>query len=122
MDSLKDRLPFEIEHRLLMNDGSIKWVHQHCKTEYAENGAPLRSNGTTLDITERKLAEDGLRDSEEQIRLLLDSTAEAIYGINTIGLCTFANAACLSMLGYDDISEVAGQNMHKLVHHSKPDG
>jgi len=120
--SVKNKAPYDIEHRLLMKDGSIKWVNERCETEYADDGSPLRSIGTTLDITERKLAEEALRHSEEHIRLLLDSTAEAIYGIDTHGLCTFANAACLGMLGYDDFSELIGKNMHELMHYARPDG
>jgi PAS domain S-box-containing protein len=121
-DSVKNRTPYEIEHRLLMKDGSIKWVNERCETEYADDGSPLRSIGTTLDITERKKAGEALRTSEEQIRLLLDSTAEAIYGIDTDGVCTLANAACLKMLGYDNISELTGKNIHELIHHTRPDG
>jgi PAS domain S-box-containing protein/putative nucleotidyltransferase with HDIG domain len=122
IDALRNKTPFDIEHRLLMKDGSIKWVHERGKTEYAADGRPLRSIGTTLDITERKKAEEALLDSEEQIRLLLDSTAEAIYGIDLNGSCTLANASCLSILGYDNVSELIGKDMHEQIHASRPDG
>jgi PAS domain S-box-containing protein len=59
---------------------------------------------------------------EEEIRLLLDSTAEGIYGLDQDGLCTFANPACLRMLGYDAIDDLLGQNMHNLIHHTRQDG
>jgi len=55
--SLKSGEPYEVEHRLLMADGSIKWVSERCCTEYAHEGLPLRSVGTVHDITERKHAE-----------------------------------------------------------------
>jgi len=67
----------------------------------------------------RKDAE--IRESEARFRLLLDSTAEAIYGIDAQGNCTFANPACLKMLGYD-VGEVLGKDTHALFHHSLPDG
>jgi len=63
-----------------------------------------------------------LRDSEARIRLLLDSTAEAIYGMDVEGNCTFVNPACLRALGYDDAAEMLGRNVHALIHHSHPDG
>ncbi len=58
----------------------------------------------------------------ELLSLLLDSTAEAIYGLNTEGNCTFCNSACLRLLGYEDPAELIGKNMHALMHHTRPDG
>jgi PAS domain S-box-containing protein len=60
--------------------------------------------------------------SKEQLRLLLDSTAEAIYTIDVDGVCTFCNTACLRLLSYRHDSELLGKNMHRLMHHSRPDG
>ncbi|MDT8903969.1 HD domain-containing phosphohydrolase [Anaeroselena agilis] len=57
-----------------------------------------------------------LRDSEDDIRLLLDSTAEAIYGIDLDGNCTFCNASCLRMLKYDSQEELIGKNVHNQLH------
>jgi PAS domain S-box-containing protein len=74
------------------------------------------------DITQRKLAEKALRESEERVRLLLDSTWEAIYGIDPSGTCTFCNAACLRVLGYEDPRDLLGRDMHGLIHHTRPDG
>jgi diguanylate cyclase (GGDEF)-like protein/PAS domain S-box-containing protein len=71
---------------------------------------------------ERKHAEEILRDSEEKIRLLLESTGEAIYGLDLDGNCTFANSACLKLLGYDELTELLDKNMHTLTHHTRPDG
>ncbi len=65
---------------------------------------------------------NALRDSEERVRLLLDSTAEAIYGVDTQGVCTFANPACVRMLGYVSEADLAGRHIHGLTHHSHADG
>jgi len=73
-------------------------------------------------ITERKRAEQAQRESEDKLRLLLDSTAEAIYGIDLEYRCTFCNPACLRALGYESIDEVLGKNMHDLMHHTRADG
>ena len=74
------------------------------------------------DITEHKRAEDALLESEERIRLLLYSTGEAIYGVDLQGNCTFCNPACAWLVGYDDPEELLGQNMHDLIHHTRPNG
>lgn len=63
-----------------------------------------------------------LKANEQQIRLLLNSTAEGIYGIDNNGLCTFINKSALDVLGYDKMENLKGKNMHDLVHHSKADG
>ena len=74
------------------------------------------------EVVERNQAQEALLESEERARLLLDSAAEAIYGINLKGECTFCNRAGLRMLGYREISDVHQENMHQLIHHSRPDG
>ena len=60
--------------------------------------------------------------AKEQLQLLLDSTAEAIYAIDVNGACTLCNAACLRLLGYSRDSELLAKNMHALMHHTRPDG
>lgn len=74
------------------------------------------------DVTERKRAEAKLRESEERLRLILDSTAEGIFGCDSKGTCLFCNRAAVRLLGYDDPAELLGQNMHSLEHHTRADG
>lgn len=73
-------------------------------------------------IVERKRIEEELKKKEEQVSLLLNSTAEGIYGIDMQGNCTFANSSCLGMLGVDSMQSILGSNMHERIHHSYPDG
>jgi len=60
-ESVKSKTPYNIEHRILMKDGTEKWVNERCVTHYDEDGAPLCSIGTVLDITELKTAEEKLK-------------------------------------------------------------
>lgn len=60
-ESLTNRQPYDIVHRLLFPDKRIKYVHEMCEHVYDANGKPLRSLGTVQDITEQKLKEDELR-------------------------------------------------------------
>lgn len=57
-DSVQTRKPYTIEHRLLMKDGRVKYVAEHCETTYDDNGIAIRSIGTVLDITLRKQQEE----------------------------------------------------------------
>ena len=56
-----------------------------------------------------------------QFRMLLESTSEGIYGIDTQGRCTFINQAAARTLGYQP-EETLGRNMHHLIHHTRSDG
>ncbi|NLE26098.1 MAG: PAS domain-containing protein, partial [Clostridiaceae bacterium] len=80
--------------------------------EKSRSEAWLELNETILQLT----------DSKDDLRLILDSAAEAIYGIDSNGKCTFCNRSCIDILGYTDQSELLGKNMHWQIHHSKRDG
>ncbi len=250
-ESVKSGTPYEIAHRLLMKDGTVKWVNERCQTHYDDAGNPVRSVGTVQDITERERAENELRRerdrarryldiagtiivaldpagnilllnraghellghgpgalvgrnwfetalpedqrkevravhdeitagriealeryendvvtitgerrtvawenslltdadgtitgtlssgmdvterreaeqalemSEERIRLLLDSTADGIYGVDTDGICSFCNPAAARILGFGGPDEILGRHMHSLIHHTRADG
>ncbi len=69
-----------------------------------------------------KQAFDALKQSEDRVRLLMDSTAEAIYGMDRNGQCTFVNPACLQFLGYKHQNDLVGKKLHNLIHHTYPDG
>jgi PAS domain S-box-containing protein len=62
-----------------------------------------------------------LTESEERSRLLLESTAEGIYGNDADGIIRFVNPAACQMLGYD-VAELLGQPAHATFHHHYPDG
>lgn len=63
-----------------------------------------------------------IRESEQLLRLLLDSAPQGIYAIDTEGLCTLCNPASLTLLGYLDASELIGKSAHDLIHHAKING
>lgn len=80
-----------------------------------------RDASLNSEVAERIRVEQALREREEQRQLLLDSTAEAIFGLDTQGNCTFANRACLQMLGYEKPEDLMGGPLHDLIHHNHPD-
>jgi PAS domain S-box-containing protein len=73
-------------------------------------------------VEEHKQSQLALRQSEDKLRLLLDSTGEAIYGIDLEERCTFCNPACVRALGYERVDELLGKNMHDLIHYARADG
>ncbi len=73
------------------------------------------------DISQLKQVQKERERLDRNIRLLLDSTAEGLYGIDLEGHCTFVNPAGAELLGYSP-EELLGQPMHRLIHHSHADG
>jgi len=99
-----------------------RYLDVHCDPYRDTEGVVTGLLVNARDVTEQKEAEQVLQEAHEQIRLLLDSTGEGIYGVDMDGNCTFANPACAKLLGYDTVEELHGKHMHKLVHHTKVNG
>lgn len=96
-ESVKKHTVYDIEHRLLLGDGSVRWVHERCKTYYDENGIALRSTGTTHDITERKNAEA----QASRLGRILDNSINEIYVFDASSLkFVMVNEGACYNLGY----------------------
>ena len=70
-ESVKNKKPYDISHRILLKDGKIKNVNEICRTEYDEDGNALRSIGTVQDITELKQAEEELKKHRDHLEELV---------------------------------------------------
>ncbi|MES9944240.1 MAG: EAL domain-containing protein [Candidatus Thiodiazotropha sp.] len=83
----------------------------------------LSLSGYLLYITLARVGKaiENRKQAEDQLQLLLDTTVEGIYGVDTHGLTTFVNPAASRMLGYDP-DELIGRESHSLIHHSRSDG
>jgi two-component system, chemotaxis family, CheB/CheR fusion protein len=109
---------------------TIETIANGTRAEVSLTFSPIRDGAGTAvgvsaiarDITALVSARRELTEREERIRLLLDSTAEAIYGIDLSGVCTFCNAACARMVGAESPAVLVGRQVHALIHHSHPDG
>lgn len=103
--------------------GTALWFSQkRMALRPLEREVEERTEDLRRELSERRLAEKKVLEREQEISLLLDSMAEAVYGIDTQGNCTFTNPSCLRMLGYEDSTELLGRNMHEIMHHSHVDG
>lgn len=92
---------FETEHRLLAKNGTWKWILARGKVmEWGNDGNPTRATGTHLDITERKQAEQGLRESEEKNKALINGMRDTVMVIDFDGNFVDMNIAAVEILGY----------------------
>ncbi len=114
--------PVTAFEQLLFTDGKTHFTEIKKIKLVDQNNKVVGLIGLMRDMTDSKIAEDKLRISEQQFRLLLDSTAQGIYGVDINGDCIFANKSGLSMFGYELESELLGEKMHNYVHHTMADG
>lgn len=104
---------YELEHRILRPDGSVRWVHDRAVPYLNKEGELERYIGITLDITERKLAEQKIRESEENYRGLMESLDSVVATIDYNGRFLYMNDVAAKVLG--DIPEnLIGKTMEEL--------
>lgn len=114
-ESLKNRTPYEIVHRLLMKDGRVKFVHERGETTYDEHNQPLCTIGTAQDITDRKVAEDKLHRSEERYRLLYEDNPSMYFTVDPEGIVLSVNRFGAEQLGHVP-DELVGRSVLLVIH------
>jgi PAS domain S-box-containing protein len=112
--ALTTRAPVEIVHRLRLPDDRIKYVQDRCEAICDDTGRLERLVGTVQDITEQKLAEEAVRESEEKFKMLAASAQDAIILMDGDGNVAFWNDAAAAVFGYDR-EEAIGREVHRLI-------
>ncbi len=79
--SLAERRDLYIEYRVIRNDGGVRWVTNIGHTSYNEAGQPVRMQGLMIDATDRKRAEERMRESEERLRLALQGAQAGVWEV-----------------------------------------
>ena len=115
---LKHQQPYDLVHRLLLPDGRIKYVREHCETSFHEDGSPLISRGTVQDVTQLNRAElelerlnteleqrieqrtQALLESETRYQALVDHAPDAILLADAQGHLLEGNTQAENLLGY----------------------
>jgi PAS domain S-box-containing protein len=121
--AMQDHSIYEFEHSIVRPDGSVRWVHDRAHPYFDENGKLIRYIGATLDITERKAAEEALRESEAKYRRLFENIQEmvTVYEVqrNERGQIAErwlreANPAFLRAAGVSSIDEMMGKTSSEV--------
>ncbi|PSB35666.1 PAS domain S-box protein [Stenomitos frigidus] len=106
---------FKGDLRIVRPDGSIRFVEVRGMPLFDEQGIYVRMVGTTLDITERKQAEEAFRESEQRFRNAFDTTAVGMCLTALDGRFLQVNAALCQMLGYTE-AELLSLTFAALTH------
>ena len=99
--AMQNRAVYELEHRIVRPDGSVRWVYDRAHPTYDSKGQLVRYAGVTLDITERKALEESLRESEQRYALLFEKSAvpTVLLKLPEV-LIADANQAAVTLTGY----------------------
>ena len=130
----------EAYYRIIAADGSPRWLWDRSFPSIGAEGSMRQVIGLTEDVTEFKRTEEALLEAQqaleqrvrertaelaersELVKLLLDWTPVAMYGMDAQGKVSFCNPAALAILGYAEASEVLGRQSHAAFHYSRVDG
>ncbi|BAU10199.1 two-component hybrid sensor and regulator [Leptolyngbya sp. NIES-3755] len=107
-ERLRDQDRFEGEYRVRHRDGHYVWVQERGIVVRDANRRPIRMVGNTIDISDRRSAEQALRESEAKFRRLADSNLIGIFFADFSGRIYEANDAFLNLLGYTNEELNAG--------------
>lgn len=100
--------PFQVESRSVRKDGSVIWLHKSATVLTDDSGQPHAALVVCTDVSERKFAEDALRESKERMRMVLENAVEyAIFSLDLARRVTSWNAGAERLLGYSE-QEILG--------------
>ena len=100
--------------RWIKKDGSVIWTEQHNRYLKDEFGKVIAIEGIARDITDRKLAENEIKKSEEKYRTLVELLQEGIWVIDQNANTTFVNPFMAEMLGYN-AQEMQGRHLFSFM-------
>ncbi|MFA6223665.1 MAG: PAS domain S-box protein [Desulfomonilaceae bacterium] len=113
-DSLANKNPYEIVHRLLFPDGRVKYAHERCEHSYDAAGVALRSIGTVQDITELTQAQLRREKERAHLRTLLQTIPDLIWLKNPDGIYLNCNARFERFFGAKE-AEIVGKTDYDFV-------
>ena len=104
-----------LECRVIHKDGSIHNLFAEARIEYDEAGNAGNLIGTVQDISERKLAEQTLKISEEKYRTMLNASPDGILLIDLKGFITEVSEIGLELFGTNTRDDLVGKDFHQFV-------
>jgi PAS domain S-box-containing protein len=109
-----NRIQGEVEFRIRLPDGDIRWIAHACLPVFDDAGNFLGRRGNNRDITDRKNAEKALQTSEERYRALVETMNEGFGIADENEIWTYANEKLCDMLGHDS-DELVGKSVENWL-------
>lgn len=112
--AMQKQTMFAEEFRIIFPNSEVRWLSNLGQAEYDSTGSYLRLIGTVQDVTQRKQAEEALRQSQNRYRTLVETQTEFIVRWKPDGTRTFANEAYCRYFGLTP--EQALSSFMPLIH------
>ena len=100
----------DVEHRIILWDGSLKYVHEKGELVFDEGGNILHFEGTVQDITDRKKTEEAVHAVLNDKNIILESIGDAFFAVDKNFIITYWNKQAEKMLG-KSVTETVGHNL-----------
>lgn len=113
-DCMAGKKPAALDYRIIFSDGTIHFIWGDGEAVFDDENRFLYLAGSAQDITERKLAEEALRQSEEKFRALVESTSDWIWEVDRDGTYTYVSPQVEELLGYKP-EEIVGKSPFDLM-------
>jgi len=105
----------DFESQIYRRDGAVIWISENARAVRDADGKLLYYEGFVEDITQRKKAEAGLRESEERLRMVIEGVKDyAIFMLDTKGYVASWNSGAKRILGYG-ASEIVGKTLSAFI-------
>ena len=114
LKSLETREGVDFDFRTMTSNGEIRWIHERSTVEVDDKGNSKRVFGTCQDITERKLFELTLKESEKRYRSVAQSANDAIITTDSHGIILDWNQGAEKIFGYTEV-EVTGKDLNIIL-------
>jgi PAS domain S-box-containing protein len=106
---------YQMEKRYIRKDGEVVWVRLIASLVQDAEGNPFLEIGMMEDITDRKKAEEALRESEARYRKLVETSPDAITLSDLEGIVTMCNQQAATLHGYESSEEVVGKSAFEFI-------
>ncbi len=105
---------FRLEYRIMTKGGDVRWVNEHTHVERDADGEVKNFEGIVIDVTERKKAEDSIRESRAKYQAIVDSFDGLIYISSQDYRIEFMNRKLIERTGRDAVGEYCYKVMNDL--------